>query len=51
MTVSKETEIDPMNAPTRTVFYDRNKSDKNNKTRKSSIEQNRKKSKSVKKQS
>lgn len=48
-TVSKDTEIDPMNAPTRTVFYDRNKSDENNKNEQSKIKNN-KKSKLVKKQ-
>jgi signal transduction histidine kinase len=39
-TVSKEAEIDPMNAPTRTVFFERTKSDKVNQYGKSSSDEN-----------
>jgi len=49
-TVSKEVEIDPMNAPTRTVFFDRSKSDGIGKDKQSKSEQNDKKKKSIIKQ-
>ena len=49
-TVSKEVEIDPMNAPTRTVFFDRSKSDGIGKYEQSKSEQNDKNEKSIIKQ-
>ncbi|MBL4595807.1 MAG: HAMP domain-containing histidine kinase, partial [Robiginitomaculum sp.] len=49
--ISKDSEIDPMNAPTRTVFYDRNKSNEIKKSEQSNIVKNNKKVKLVKKQS
>ena len=49
--VTKETEIDPMNAPTRTVFFDRSKSNKKSKNEESKLEKNDENLKSEKKQS
>ena len=48
---SKDSEIDPMNAPTRTVFFERSKSDKANQYGQLSSDDNTEKSTSIKKQS
>ena len=49
-TVSKEVEIDPMNAPSRTVFFDRSKSNGIGRDEQSKPEQNDKNEKSIIKQ-
>ncbi len=49
--VSKDAEIDPMNAPNRTVFYDRTKTDETTKNKQLSLNEKIRKSTSVKKQS
>lgn len=47
---SKDSEIDPMNAPTKTIFYDRSKTGKVNQYEKPSSGKNIEKSTPIKKQ-